>query len=177
MNRLIAFCLMCLALSIPSVASANEPPAIEHDKDGPTWTVQVDPLTTYLGYVHLQIEHAFTPHFSLYAGPHLRLFNAPGVEPEDYKGYGVELGARWYPFGTAPEGFWTLVRGVGARISTDTNATFGGYVSGLAGYTAIFADTFVLSGGAGIQYLHYHIDGLGPKRVFIALHTSVGFAF
>ena len=176
MNRLLTFFFICLTPLISTVASAQDLSA-EPGPTAPMWTIQVDPLTTYLGYVHLQVERALTPHFSLYAGPHLRLFSPPGTEPEDYKGYGVELGARWFPFGTAPQGFWTLVRGVGARISTDTNATFGGYVSGLAGYTAIFADTFVLSGGAGIQYLHYRIDGLGPKRVFVALHTSVGFAF
>ena len=175
MKHVTCILLTALSLFVPLSAMAQEAEATTPQR--PSWTLQVDPLTTYLGYVHLQVEHAFTPHFSLYAGPHLRLFSAPGAEPEDYRGYGVELGARWYPFETAPEGFWTLVRGVGARISTDDNATFGGYVSGLAGYTAIFADIFVLSGGAGVQYLHYHIDGLGPKRVFLALHTTLGVAF
>lgn len=144
----------------------------------PLWTAQVDPLTTALGFVHLQVERALGPDWSIYVGPHLRLFDSLlADETEDYFGAGLEVGVRWYFSGIAPEGGWLLARGVGARLSADQRAGFGGYVSALGGYTWIFADRWVLSGGGGVQYLHYRIAGLGPEGVFPALHTAFGVAF
>ena len=144
----------------------------------PLRTLQVDPLTTALGYVHVQIEHVLGDHFSVYLGPHLRLFSAPfAEEKEDFTGFGAEVGLRYYFSGTAPEGWWGLVRGVTAQASTDDETAFAGYGSLLGGYTAIFDDVFVLSGGAGVQYIEYQVAGLGPKGIFPALHTALGVAF
>ena len=143
----------------------------------PNWTVQVDPLTTVLGFVHVQVERAIGDHFSIYAGPHLRLFSSPFSDAEDFTGIGAELGVRWYMLGGAPKGWWALLRGVGAHLYTDDNTALGGYVSGLGGYTWILWDRLVLAAGAGVQYLHYTIDDLGPSGIAPAAHTTVGFAF
>lgn len=148
----------------------------------PRWTIQVDPLTTALGFVHVQVERAIGDAWSVYAGPSLKLF--PGLLAEEgeaaYTGLGVELGVRWYFHGAAPEGGWALLRGVMARLRLDdapNTEAFGGYVSALVGYTAIFEGWFVLSGGLGIQYLSYRVAGNGPSGVLPAAHTTVGVAF
>ena len=158
---------MLSALLLTAAASATQ------------WTLQVDPLTVALGYPHIQVERVLAPHWSVYAGPHLRLFDSVFIdETEPFVGYGLEAGARWYWAGRAPEGGWVLLRGVGAYLTrTDTEAaTPGGYGSVLVGTTAIFGDRFVLSGGAGVQYLHYTIDGFGAQGPFPALHTALGVA-
>ena len=159
-----------IALLLACVASSAEPPH---------WTVQVDPLTTALGYVHLQIEGAPSDTFSIYAGPHLRLFNAPGTDPEPYVGYGAEIGFRYYFQHEAPEKWWVLARGVAAHVqATDSNQTaLGGYGSVLGGYTGIVADRLVLSGGAGVQRIQYGVGDYGVRGWFPALHTAVGLAF
>ena len=146
----------------------------------PKWTVQVDPLTTALGFVHVQVERALTERVSVYAGPHLRLFDSLlADEEEPFKGYGLELGVRLFFKPTAPAGPWVQMRGVAAHLALDDgdDTALGGYVSGLGGWTWILADRWVLSAGAGVQYLHYAINDLGPKGVFPALHTTVGYAF
>lgn len=149
--------------------------------DAPHWTVQVDPLTTALGYVHLQVEGAVAPDWSIYAGPHLRLFDSVlDDKDEPFVGVGLELGVRWFFHGVAPEGAWAQVRGVLAYVTTDDPAeatSAGGYVSALVGYTAILGDVFVLAGGAGVQYIDYGVGGYGVEGIFPALHTALGVAF
>lgn len=147
----------------------------------PEWTVTVDPLTTALGYVHLQVEHTLSPHTSLYLGPHMRLFD--GIlteEPEPFRGYGVEAGFRYFFRDQAPQGSWLMARGVLARANTTDGTDVvepAGYASALVGYTAIFQDRWVLSGGAGFNYLAYEIAGYGVSGPFVALHTNLGVAF
>lgn len=146
------------------------------------WTIQVDPLTTALGFVHVQVERALTPELSLYVGPHARLFDSLlADDKEDFLGFGLEAGLRYFFAGTAPEGGWVGVRGVAAYLTAEADdtseAALGGYGSALVGYTWIPMGWLVLSGGAGGQYLHYRIAGLGPKGFFPALHTAVGVAF
>ncbi|MCO4762725.1 MAG: DUF3575 domain-containing protein [Myxococcales bacterium] len=148
----------------------------------PKWTVQVDPLTTALGFAHIQVERALTPQWSVYVGPHARLFNSLlDSKDEPYKGYGVELGVRRFFTGKAPSGLWGQVRGVVALvqsdISTGPQSAMGGYGSALVGYTAIFGGRWVLAGGAGVQYLRYTIGNMGVKGVLPAAHTTVGVAF
>jgi len=159
-----------ILLALLSLASAAE---------SPHWTVQVEPLTTALGYVHLQVEAAPSDSFSVYVGPHLRLFSAPGTEPEPYVGYGAELGVRYYFQGRAPEGWWVLARGVLADVhATDSDQrAVGGYGSTLGGYTGIVGQTVVLSGGAGVQRIQYGVGDYGVRGWFPALHTAVGVAF
>lgn len=147
----------------------------------PSWTVTVDPLTTALGYVHVQVERVVNPRLSVYAGPHARLFDGlltDGHEP--YRGLGAETGVRWFPRGEAPTGPWLMARTVVARLGTTDGtdqAGFGGYSSVLGGGTLIVADRLVLSGGLGAQYLYYDIDGYGTRGPFVAAHTNVGVAF
>jgi opacity protein-like surface antigen len=176
LRALLAIALLLAATS----AGAEEPPPTEATEEL-EWTVQVDPLTTALGFVHLQIERRFADHMSVYFGPHLRLFSPPFTEAEDFVGYGAEIGVRWYVLGTAPRGWWALARGVAAQLRTTVNGpeetTGGGYGSLLGGYTFILGDWFVLSLGAGVQYLHYTIADLGPKGFAPAAHTAIGMAF
>ena len=146
----------------------------------PSWTVQVDPLTTALGFVHVQVERGLGD-WSIYAGPHLRMFDGLLSEgPEPYRGYGVESGFRWYPRGEAPQGPWLLARGVAAYATTvfGPPATgFAGYGSALGGWTAIVGERWVLSGGLGAQYLAYGVAEYGIYGLAPAAHTAVGVAF
>ena len=147
--------------------------------DSPKWTLQVDPLTTALGYVHLQVEYAFTDSISAYVGPHLRLFSGIGSEPEPYIGYGAEFGIRYYFEHNAPEGWWMLGRGVLAHVqdTESDESSLGGYGSILGGYTAILGNVFVLSGGLGIQRIDYGVGNYGKHTWFPAAHTALGVAF
>jgi hypothetical protein len=151
------------------------------DLPPPHWTLQVDPLTTALGYVHLQAERVASPEVSVYFGPHLRLFDGLGAtEHEPYVGLGVEVGVRAYPWGKAPRGAWVLGRGVVADLFT-TDGTkqraLGGYGSLLVGYTGIVEEHLVLSGGLGVQRIHYAIGDYGVNGVLPAAHTAIGVAF
>lgn len=153
----------------------------------PRWTVTVDPLTTGLGFVHVQVERSLGPHVSLYAGPSLRLFSIPTTEPEPFIGVGVELGLRWFFLSgrgeaerTAPLGPWLMTRGVAARLYTtdgSDEASWGRYNSVLIGYTGLVGEHFVLSGGAGAQHFDYQVGGYGLSGFAPALHTNLGVAF
>lgn len=173
--------LSSIVLAATFLATAWSPARAESVAEPrPGWTAQVDLLTTALGYVHVQIERVLTPSLSLYAGPHLKLFEAPFGERGDLTGLGGEVGVRWYLTGTAPEGAWLLARGVLARVQSqvpEEAARLGGYGSALVGYTAIVGGRLVLSGGAGVQYIDYGVAGRGTRGVLPALHTAVGAAF
>ncbi len=176
------FVVAAFLCGLATTAHALEP--VEKDAP-PQWTVQVDPLTTALGFVHVQVERALAPQWSVYVGPHLRLFDSPllseqeGVseEAKDFKGYGLEAGLRWFFEPTAPQGWWLQVRGVGAYLVGPNETGAGGYASALGGHTWILGDVFVLAAGLGGQYLHYQVEGAGPKGVLPAAHTTFGFAF
>ena len=178
----IRFRLVLLLLLLWSdVALAHSSNAIT-DLEPPQWTITVDPLTTALGLVHIQIERALGEHFSFYMGPNFRLFD--GILPNfkgDFLGFGVELGLRWFPTKYAPFRWWVGVRGVMAHLRAETRyglrIGFGGYVSVLAGYTWLIARWLVLSAGAGVQYLKYRVAGMGIQGILPALHTNIGFAF
>lgn len=177
-RKLVQAVAMAMALALVPISASAESDAAQ---EAPSWTLQVDPLTTLIGFAHLQLERRLGDSFSIYAGPSLRLFSPPFGDEENFVGYGGEIGFRWYFLGGAPEGFWVLARTVAAYLSSDLpggeESGFGGYSSGLVGYTAIFGNWFVLSGGAGFQYLYYTINDEGPSGPFPALHTTVGVAF
>jgi hypothetical protein len=162
-----------LWLATPATAHAEAPA-----RTPPAWTIQIDPLTTALGFAHVQVERRIGEGLSLYAGPHARVFSGLAADEDDgVRGVGAELGLRWFVRGVAPAGSWAQVRGVGARVSDDSDATFGGYVSALGGHTWILRERWVLSAGLGIQYVHYAVSGEGPKGVLPAAHTTFGIAF
>lgn len=149
--------------------------------DPPAWTVTVDPLTTAIGIVHVQVERALAPRWSVYVGPSLRLFD--GVLPAvngPWVALGAEAGVRVFFAGEAPEGGFVMVRGVLASISTSDpveDARVGGYTSGLVGYTTIVGPGLVLSGGAGVSWFDYGVLDYGAYGPAPALHTNVGWAF
>ncbi len=145
--------------------------------DEPSWTVTVDPLTTAIGFVHVQVERVVAPRASLYFGPSLRLFDgvlAPVNGP--YVGVGAEVGVRGFFGGQAPEGAWVMARGVVARVSSEGSSAPGGYTSGLIGYTAVLGPGLVLSGGGGASWFRYGVGGYGVYGFAPALHTNVGWA-
>jgi len=147
----------------------------------PLWTLQVDPLTAALGYAHLQVERVVTPAASVYVGPHLRLYDPPWSKvKEPWRGYGGEVGLRWYPWREAPRGPWVMARGVLAWAHTTDGtqiSNLGGYGSALGGYTLVLRDRFVLSGGLGINVLNYTVSDYGVRGLLPAAHTAVGIAF
>lgn len=143
------------------------------------WTVSIDPLTLLLGFVHVQVERAFGPHVSVYAGPSLRVFDSPlGFPKGPFRGYGAEVGVRGFVWGAAPHGAWVMLRGVLADVVSSLGASPGGYVSVLGGFTGILGPGLVLSGGLGISYFSYGPAELGGIHGFIpAAHTAIGWAF
>lgn len=163
-------------------ADSPAAPTSEPLTTSPQWTVQVDPLTYALGLAHVQVERRLNADWSLYAGPNLRLFDGLlDAEHQPYIGLGLEVGVRRFFSGKAPEGGWVEARGVLARLSTTQEAApataLGGYGSLLIGYTAILGKHFVLAGGLGGQYLHYHVSTYGFGGFFPAAHTALGLAF
>lgn len=150
------------------------------------WTVTIDPLTTAIGFVHVQVERSFGQHVSVYAAPSVRFFD--GLLP-DFNGpwysAGVEVGARGFFVGNAPSGGWLMLRGVLASAWTDgpdvqDNAAvseLAGYSSALVGYTGIIGPGLVLSGGAGVSYFDFGVGGYGVYGFAPALHTNLGWAF
>jgi hypothetical protein len=190
MNKLLLASLFFCSVSEAFAQTSTAPASVELTgerpmyipKVSPKWTLTVDPLTTALGFAHIQVEHVLTPKFSIYLGPHLHVYpNLFSKLPEDYIGVGAELGLRRFFNPNAPKGLWVQVRGVLAHVSLETEGQketkAGGYVSGLFGYTWIHNDRLVLAGGAGVQYINYQIGGQGLEGVFPALHTNIGFAF
>lgn len=173
MPRLTAALILLTLLLSASLATAQE--------SGPAWTAQVDPLTTALGFVHVQVERALGPSASLYVGPSLRLFDSLLEDKDEpFIGLGVEIGLRIFFAESAPAGWWVSARGVAARLQTTEGpeeAAFGGYISALGGYTWIADGWLVLAGGLGVQYIHYKIGDLGIEGVLPAAHTAVGVAF
>ena len=167
-------CCALLALWAPDVASADTP-------EPRSWTLQVDPLTTALGFAHLQVERVLSPHLPIYVGPSLRLYSSVfDAEPSPFTGIGAEAGVRYFIRPSAPRGLWAQVRGVLARLSTDEQGGktgMGGYGSALVGYTWILADRWVLAGGLGVNYLQYTIAGMGTEGLLPAAHTTLGVAF
>ncbi len=179
---LFAIALLLTAVPAAATAASDDGDPDEALDSPPQWTISVDPLTAVLGYPHLQFERSINDRLSIYAGPHLRLYdNLLDDETEPYRGYGAEFGVRWFPFRTGPSGPWLSARTVTAHLRThapaEPSSEFGGYSSVLAGYTYFPTDWFVVSGGLGVQYLYYDIDDFGTRSPFVAMHTVFGFAF
>ena len=145
------------------------------------WTVSIDPLTTAIGFVHLQVERSFGRRVSVYATPSIRFFD--GILPRfngPWYGAGVEVGVRGFFIGNAPKGGWVMLRGVLGNAWLDNAAAtsrISGYTSLLVGYTGILGPGIVLSGGAGASYFDYGVAGYGVYGFAPALHTNVGWAF
>lgn len=156
------------------------------DTSPPRYTATVDPLTAALGFAHLQLEAAISERWSLYGGPHLRLYD--GILPAangPYVGIGAEVGLRVFFQGEAPRGSWVMARGVLARVwtrSPERAAEIGGYSSALVGHTWLIGPGIgpvrpALSLGAGVSWLDYTVLDYGPHGLAPALHTNLGFAF
>lgn len=148
-------------------------------KSDVTWTIQVDPLTTALGIVHVLFERRLSPRFTVYIGPSLRLYDSPLTDDneEGYRAYGAEYGLRYFLQSSAPFGWWGGLRVVTARLSFNDEARLGGYVSGLFGYAWNVTDCLVLSGALGVSYFDYSVGGVGVSGVLPGAHTAIGLVF
>ncbi len=164
-----------------------------HDAE-PNWTVQADPLNTLIGFIRLQAEYRLNDDVSVYAGPHLRLYDSPintdhenftdhsGLtELEPFRSYGVEVGFRVYPFADAFQSIWLATRVVGARLSTPASlgddTGWGGSGAMMAGKTWNPIDHFVVSLGVGVQFMDYRVSGQGPQRLAPVFHSGIGTVF
>ena len=178
--RLALVALVALAL-VPATGLAASPAQGSTAPAPPRWTWQGDPLTTALGFAHIQVERALTDRVSIYAGPSLRLYSSVfAAEPSPFIGLGVEAGVRVFLRPTAPQGLWAQVRGVLARLSADKDGgktAIGGYGSALVGHTWIFSGRWVLAAGLGVNHLRYTIAGMGTSGWLPAAHTTFGVAF
>lgn len=142
------------------------------------WTLSVDPLTTAIGIVHLQVEHTAGPHVSVYAGPSLRVFDGILTNTNGpWTALGAEVGVRGFFVGEAPEGGWVMARGVLAWASAEGEGNPAGYTSALVGYTGILGPGLVLSGGLGVSWFAYGAGGYGVYGLAPAAHTNIGWAF
>jgi hypothetical protein len=162
-----------------AVETTNESLTEAEDEPRYKWTLGVDPLTFALGFAHVQLERSFGERFSLYVGPSFRFFTNPLLSDPDIdrvRGYGAEVGARVFFYGSAPEGAWVMLRGVLAYIHDDEGGGAGGYGSLLAGYTWIH-HRLVLGGGLGVNYFAYSLRGQGLSGFAPAAHTVIGVAF
>jgi hypothetical protein len=150
---------------------------IEHEQS-PRWTIQIDPLTLALGFVHVQVERALSDRVSIYAGPSVRLWDLLAEDDDpSYYGLGIEAGVRIYVRGKAPVGTWVMARGVGAYIvDEDDNSDFGGYGSLLVGHHFVFG-RWLLGAGIGVNFMHYTVDGTGSEGILPAAHTTIGTVF
>lgn len=144
----------------------------------PHWTVTVDPLTTAIGIVHVQVEHDIGKRVSVYAGPSLRVFDGILADTNGpWTALGAEVGVRGFFWGDAPEGGWVMARGVLGWASTADIGNLAGYTSGLVGYTAVLGPGLVLSGGLGVSWFDYGSGGYGVYGLAPAAHTNVGWGF
>lgn len=147
------------------------------ESSAPTWTVQVDPLTTALGIGHVLVERRVTDHVAVYAGPSLKLYDSLLTDDAGYRAVGIELGVRWFFSGTAPAGWWAGLRATVASVSYEDERNLGGYISALGGYAWIFKDRWVLSGALGVSYFDYSAGGEGVDGILPGAHTAIGVAF
>ena len=142
------------------------------------WTLTVDPLTTAIGIVHLQVERTIGKRASVYAGPSLRVFD--GILPATngpWTALGAEVGVRGFFVGEAPEGGWVMARGVLAWAYTEDDGRIAGYTSALVGYTGVLGPGLVLSGGLGVSWFDYGAGGYGVHGLAPPAHTNIGWAF
>lgn len=128
--------------------------------------------------MHVQIERRLADTWSIYLGPHLRLFDGIARDGgESIRGLGLEAGLCWFPFGGAPRGWWGQVRAGAAVAEAAGDRAPAGYASALAGHTWILGNRWVLAAGLGIQYIDYSVGESGTQGVLPAAHTTLGFAF
>ncbi len=156
------------------------PALAQEEASSPSWTVQTDPLTSALGLANLLLERRVSDHVAVYAGPNLKLYDSifEDVAPEDsYRGYGVEMGARWFFSGTAPMGWWAGLRATVAQVTHEDESELGGYVSALGGHAWAFQGRWVLSLALGVSYFDYSAGGAGVDGVLPGAHTALGVAF
>ncbi|MCA9562752.1 MAG: DUF3575 domain-containing protein [Myxococcales bacterium] len=189
MNRTTAVFLAALlfggagqAFAQDDVEAAESAPV----DDRPLNTITIDPLPLIFGVLSLEYERAVAPAVSIYAGPSIN-FGTSVDDPDSAFGLGLDMGARFFPWGKAPEGFFIAADFGVAYASatdgeTDTSASAVAYaVGGSIGYTFLIADVFDLSLGVGAQYADFEIkvanDSIGFSGVLPTLRLALGAAF
>lgn len=184
----------------PSTASAAAPLVApepsdamktRHRRNRVTW----GPLPLVLGWIPLEYERAIAEKVSLYVGPQLKPTAGLALLAGTVSWGGrLSLGARFFPLGGAPDGFWVagevvpsyeFTRGEleGATQVTRSASLFG---LGMVGYSFIGGNGLTFSAGLGLGGGYNdavtETEGRLPdtSRGFIpsfAVHLNVGWAF
>lgn len=152
--------------------------------DDPTWTserwpkntITTNPLGMALGIFNIEYERAVSDRVSVYGGPS---YFGLGIGDESIDAFGLDLGARFFVSGQAPEGFF-LSPGLGlayVTASATDESLFGWTASGLLGYTWLFGRAFDLSLGFGGSYFNMEVAGVGFRGFLPAARASIGAAF
>ncbi len=136
------------------------------------------------GFVALEYERTFGRWVSLFGGPSLYVFNSGfglfGDIPEG-KALEINLGARLYLSDLAPRGFW-LGPKLGAGFASSGNMdSFLWSVSASLGYNWLFGESFLVSVGGGVGYLHttdiYDTNGNPSRGVWLDSRIALGCVF
>jgi hypothetical protein len=205
---LVCACFAATAASAP-VARADPPPPVDVVIPEPApprrvLTVEWSPLTLFIAKVSVDVVVAPTDHHALvlvpfYASTTTAPLATSGMDAsgntiqlpaQNFKGFGGEIGYRYYVERGGPRGFFLgpslLLGSMTATAADGTRTPFWNY--GLAadgGYEALVVDRIAISVGAGVQYTAtsksipnqqlpaslYANGGLGPR-----LLLAVGYA-
>jgi hypothetical protein len=172
--------------STPGVWQAPPAGSTAPPSAGPPPPARLNVVTADLFAQAVHYERVLVDRVSAHVGARLFLFtDGAGRITRDAFAVGVEGGLRLFLWGTAPQGLWLGPQvGVGmSRIRVDgaTHAGAGWWTAGVAGYTWRFGSGFVLSLGAGVEYLDMRIqttDGVvGPSGVAPLLRAGLGWSF
>lgn len=147
----------------------------------------VNPADLLQGVVAAEFEHAFGNSVSLAATPEFLLGRGVRATPEvSALGAGLEVAARFFIEGEAPGGGWigptAGILYVTLKTATQSASAVGFTAGGMLGYTFIFRPGFVLSLGAGGQYLYAvgRVDD-GPSlrlsEARLAVRVGLGWSF
>lgn len=136
------------------------------------------------GFVALEYERAFGRWVSLFGGPSLYVFNSGfGLFGDIPEGTALEinLGMRLYLSDLAPRGFWLGPKlGVGAASSGHADSFLWSGSASL-GYNWLLGESFLVSVGGGVGYLHtsdiYDRGGNRARGVWLDSRIALGCVF
>jgi hypothetical protein len=155
MRRNVMALAAVAAVAVGAAARAGEAHA-QGDKRN---TLTFAPGMLLLGGVGLEYERALNPSISLTVAPDVRWASVERSEAglaADAVG-GASVGLRLFALGTAPAGLWMQPE-VGAVLIGSSGEgtqewTALPRLAGTVGFSAILADTLVVSAGAGLQFI------------------------
>ena len=173
-------------LACAGTAAAQDTSDWGRNRDDYSHTITVNPFQLLFGVLNAEYEHAFTSNMSFYIGPTIWAWNGLySRSGENVRGFGGNVGVRFFLIGRAPEGLWLApdfgLYAVHAFNSSASTTGLGYSISGLVGYTFLFG-AFDLSLGIGLEYLSDLLNSdsgvaFGGRELRVTGRTSIGFAF